>query len=126
MSAERKSQIIFLVLVNQNCPQLRDENMAIVLIHLRRIVLMFSLVFVSELLFEHLLYMAKHQSAFRTTAQLLDPRTGQRHGAVCRWHVQAWVLLYIVYTYTIVCGYPAAAVGAFNNNNIDVFNQMFD
>lgn len=104
--------------------------MAIVLIHLRRIVLMFSLVFVSEILLEHLMYMAKHQSAFKTAAQLLDQRrTGQRHGAVCRWHVQAWVLLYIVYTYTIVYTYPAAAaaaVGAFNNNNIDVFNQMFD
>lgn len=99
--------------------------MAIVLIHLRRIVLMFSLVFVSEILLEHLVYMAKHQSAFKTGAQLLDQRTGQRHGAAtCRWHVQAWVLLYIVYTYTIVCGFPAATVGAFNN--IDVFNQMFD
>lgn len=96
--------------------------MAIVLVHLRRIVLMFSLVFVSEMLWEHAMYMVHNQSAFKTAAQLLEPRTGRPAGHGVdgrrRWHLQAWMLLYIVYAYTIVCAYPvmpAVVADAFNN-----------
>lgn len=84
--------------------------MALILIHLRRIVLIFTVVYFGEALLHKLLHLIKNPlvvSVFKASGSGVGAAS-RRQPTAKKLHFQSWIFMYIIYLYIIVVNISAS------------------